>query len=129
LKKVLFVCIGNTCRSPMAEGFANSHGNDVLVARSVGLAPVLRVVPETVAIMRERNIDVSKHVPMPYDPFEVDNYDVVVNMAGFKLPGKAPRELLEWNVKDPYGKAPAVYRKVRDDIEARVMGLILKFRQ
>jgi arsenate reductase len=111
---VLFVCIGNTCRSPMAEGFANSHGNDVLVARSVGLAPVLRVVPETVA---------------PYDPFEVDNYDVVVNMAGFKLPGKAPRELLEWNVKDPYGKAPAVYRKVRDDIEARVMGLILKFRQ
>ncbi len=35
----------------MAEGFAKSYGSDVMIAASAGLAPVLRVVPETVAIM------------------------------------------------------------------------------
>ena len=129
MKRVLFVCIGNTCRSPMAEGFANSLGSGVLVARSTGLAPVLRIIPETVSIMRERDVDVSGHVPMPYDPFEADSYDVVVNMSGFRLPGKPPKELLEWAVNDPYGKTPAVYRKVRDEIEERVKGLVLRLRK
>jgi len=36
MKKVLFVCIGNVCRSPMAEAFANHYGNDVLIAKSAG---------------------------------------------------------------------------------------------
>jgi arsenate reductase len=129
LKKVLFVCIGNTCRSPMAEAFANSLGSDVLVARSAGLAPVLRVIPETVSIMRERHVDMSGHVPMPFDPFEADAYDVVVNMSGFRLPGKPPKGLLEWAVNDPYGQKPAVYRKVRDEIEERVKGLIVRLRK
>ena len=113
----------------MAEGFAKSYGSDVMIAASAGLAPVLRVVPETVAIMAELNIDVSKHVPMPYDPFHVDYYDLVVNLSGFRLPGKAPKDLLDWKVKDPYMKSADVYRKVRDDIEERVMGLILQFRR
>ncbi len=113
----------------MAEGFAKSYGSDVMIAASAGLAPVLRVVPETVAIMAELNIDVSKHVPMPYDPFHVDYYDLVVNLSGFRLPGKAPKDLLDWKVKDPYMKSADVYRKVRDDIEERVMGLILQVRR
>jgi arsenate reductase len=113
----------------MAEGFANSLGDGVVVARSAGLAPVLRVIPETVSIMLERDVDVSGHIPMPYDPFEADAYDVVVNMSGFRLPGKAPTELLEWAVKDPYGQKPVVYRKVRDDIEERVKGLVLRLRK
>ena len=39
LKKVLFVCIGNSCRSQMAEAFARVYGSDILVAASAGLAP------------------------------------------------------------------------------------------
>jgi len=129
LKKVLFVCIGNTCRSPMAEGFANKYGSDVLVARSSGLSPVLSVIPETVAIMEELNIDISGHVPMLYDPFLAGQYDLVINMSGFRLPGKPPRELIEWKVTDPYMNSAEVYRKVRDDLEERVMQLILRLRR
>lgn len=113
----------------MAEAFANSYGSDVLVATSAGLAPVVSVVPETVAIMREVDVDVSRHVPMPYNPRLAGNYDIVVNMSGYRLPGKPPAEVLEWTVKDPYQNKPEVYRKVRDDIEERVTGLILRLRQ
>ncbi len=42
------MCIGNTCRSPMAEGFANLYGSDVLRASSAGLSPVERIVADTV---------------------------------------------------------------------------------
>ncbi len=79
--------------------------------------------------MMEKNIDVSKHVPRPYDPREISEVDIVVNMAGFKLPGPAPKELIEWTVKDPYGAPMTVYRATRDDIEHRVMNLILDLRR
>jgi arsenate reductase len=113
----------------MAEGFANKYGSDVLVARSSGLSPVLSVIPETVVIMQELNIDVSCHVPMLYDPSLAGKYDIVINMSGFRLPGKPPKELLEWKVQDPYMDSADVYRKVRSDIEERVMQLILRLRR
>lgn len=128
MKKVLFVCVGNTCRSPMAEGFANHYGSDVLVAKSAGVSPVQFIAPETVAIMREVNVDVSGHVPAWYEPHGVENFHLVVNMSGFKLPGKAPRELIEWKVEDPYRQTAEVYRRVRADLENKVMQLVLRLR-
>jgi arsenate reductase len=113
----------------MAEGFANHYGSDVLRASSAGLSPVLSIVPETVAAMMDKNVDVSQHVPRPYDPRETSFTDIVVNMAGFKLPGPAPKELIEWNVNDPYRSPMHVYFEVRDDLEQRVMNLILNLRR
>jgi protein-tyrosine-phosphatase len=112
----------------MAEGFANHYGGDVLIANSSGISPVETVIPETVAIMSEVNIDISGHVPMWYEPPKASTYDVVVNMSGFRLPGKPPRELIEWAVEDPYRQPPAVYRRVRGDLENKVMQLILRLR-
>jgi arsenate reductase (thioredoxin) len=129
LKRVLFVCIGNACRSPMAEGFANHYGSDVLRAVSAGLAPIQKIPPDTVEAMSELDVDVSRHVPRRYDPFEAVECDVVVNMAGFKLPGPPPREVIEWAVQDPYLASIEAYRTVRDDLEQRVMRLILDLRK
>ena len=113
----------------MAEGFANHYGRDVLTARSAGLAPVTALVRETRMVMLEKNIDIAAHVPRPYDPIEAARTDIVVNMAGYRLPGPAPRELIEWTVADPYGAPIASYRKTRDDLEQRVMRLILDLRK
>ena len=112
----------------MAEGFANHYGGDVLIANSSGLSPVQLVAQETVAIMREVNIDISNHAPMWYEPLKVGQYNVVVNMSGFRLPGKPPQDLIEWAVEDPYQKTPALYRRVRADLENKVMQLILRLR-
>jgi arsenate reductase (thioredoxin) len=130
LKRILFVCIGNACRSPMAEGFANHYGGDVLIASSAGLSPTPAIPFATVTAMSEKNIDMSNHVPSLYEPEAAVDYDLVVNMAGFKLPGPpAPKKLVEWEVNDPYGDSAEVYRAVRDDLEHRVMRLILDLRR
>jgi arsenate reductase (thioredoxin) len=113
----------------MAEGFANCYGRDVLTASSVGLSPIASVPADTVQAMTEKNIDMSWHAPRRYDPLNVERYDLVVNLSGFKLPGPPPKELVEWQVPDPYGAPAEVYRAVRDDLEQRVMRLILELRR
>ena len=113
----------------MAEGFANLYGSDVLKASSAGLAPTPSVMPETVEVMAELNVDISRHVPSRYDLLTIVNYDLVVNMAGFRLPGPPPKELIEWQIQDPYKSPIDVYRAVRSDLEQRVMRLILDLRR
>lgn len=129
MKRVLFVCIGNTCRSPMAEAFANHYGSDVLVASSSGIAPVKSVVRSTVLAMGEMDVDVSRHVPRLYNPAEAAECDIVVNMSGFPLPGPRPKELIEWQVNDPMGSTIETFRIVRGELEQRVMRLILELRR
>src|SRR5579862_5547442 len=105
----------------MAEGLANRYGSDVLSASSAGLAPLQEIPLETVAAMDEINVDVSRHVPRRYDPFEAVDCDLVINMAGYKV--------VEWRVKDPFQASAAEYRLVRDELEQRVMRLILELRK
>jgi len=128
-KRVLFVCVGNACRSQMAEGFARTYGKDVMVAESAGLAPALAVPIETQKTMAEKNIDISGHVSRRYDPFDGAKADVVVNMSGYRLPGTPPRNLIEWKIDDPYTQPIEAFRKTRDAIEHQVMILILSLRR
>ena len=48
---ILFVCIGNTCRSPMAEAMARAMGGDRVRAYSAGLNPTGRVARETIEVL------------------------------------------------------------------------------
>ncbi len=113
----------------MAEAFANRYGSDVLKAASAGLAPTQQIPLATVAVMEELNVDVSTHLPRRYDPFEALECDLVINMSGFTLPGPQPKELKEWIVPDPMGGSIAAFRIVRDELEHRVMQLILDLRR
>jgi protein-tyrosine-phosphatase len=113
----------------MAEGFANHYGKDVLKAASAGLAPTLAVAQETIDTMGEKNIDISAHYPKKFDPLEARGADLIVNMSGFVLPGKLTVPLEEWKVRDPYGESMEVYRESANDVEMRVMSLILRLRR
>ena len=62
-KRVLFVCIGNACRSQMAEGFARTYGDDVLIAASAGVAPAVKIPSDTIRAMEEKNIDIRDQFP------------------------------------------------------------------
>jgi arsenate reductase len=127
-KRVLFVCVGNCCRSQMAEGFALHHGGDVLAAESAGLAPAGIVVDETVRAMSEKNIDISSHHSKGFRPEDANHFDLIVNMSGYDLPNGIRAPVIEWDVPDPIGESPEVYARVRDQIEKLVMKLILDFR-
>jgi arsenate reductase len=128
-KRVLFVCVGNCCRSQMAEGFAAHYGGDVLIAESAGLVPAGVVVDETVRSMAERNIDISGQYSKALRVDQTGEYDLIVNMSGFSLPDAVRAPAVTWVVPDPIGQPDEVYAQVCDQIEALVLQLISDFRR
>ncbi len=127
LQRVLFVCVGNACRSQMAEGFAHKYGKDVMAPYSAGLAPAMVVPEETRQTMAEKNIDISSQFPKPVSLFPNANFDLVVNISGYPIP-RYPLAV-EWKVNDPIGGSDDLYRATRDQIEQLVMKLILALRR
>jgi arsenate reductase len=125
--RVLFICIGNSCRSPMAEGFARKYGSDVMHAESAGIRSAATVDPLTIKVMGEKNIDLSGSYPKGADEVQPETFDLIVNMSGFKLPQiSVPVE--EWKVRDPVGQSGEVFRETANTIEQLVMRLILELR-
>src|SRR3954451_16219027 len=127
LARVLFVCLGNACRSQMAEGFARTYGKDVISPESAGLAPAMSVPLETRQTMAEKNIDISTHSPKPVSVFPHGHFDLVINLSGYPISGHS--SATEWKVRDPIGGTPEQYRATRDHIEQLVMKLILDLRR
>ena len=127
-KRVLFVCIGNCCRSQMAEGFAHEYGADIIAAESAGLAPAGMVVDETVRTMADKSVDISGQYSKAFRLDEANECDIVVNMSGVGLPEGVRTTVIEWNVRDPIGQSDEVYTQVRDQVEALVTDLIWKLR-
>jgi arsenate reductase len=128
-KRVLFVCIGNSCRSQMAEGFARSYGRDVLIPASAGLAPATRVAPDTLEAMDEKGIDLRDHFPKSIRHLGRIEFDLVINISGEALPAPMKCPVREWDVEDPVSLKYEDHCAVRDDIERRVMELILELRR
>ncbi|MGA2117339.1 MAG: arsenate reductase ArsC [Bryobacteraceae bacterium] len=128
-KRVLFVCIGNACRSQMAEGFARQYGSDVLVPASAGLAPAARVAPDTMRAMREKNIDLSEHFPKTLRQLARVRFDAVINMSGVPLGDSLKAPVEEWQLADPIGMDYEKHCQVRDEIEQRVMKLLIDLRR
>ncbi len=127
-KSILFVCIGNICRSPMAEALARKYGADVLTVQSAGLAPAVTTTPHTRAALAERNVDLGDHRPKGLHEVDLNRLDLVINMSGESMPIGLHAPLEVWNVPDPYGFDLPAYRKACDLIEQQVMRLILRAR-
>jgi arsenate reductase len=128
-KNVLFVCLGNICRSPMAEALAKAYGSDVINAQSAGLTPALSTSPLTRAVLKEKNIDLGDHLPRALKDVDLDTVDLIVNMSGRKLTSAAMKvPVQDWKVQDPIGAPQTVYREVREQLEMAVMRLILQIR-
>ncbi|MDX2153148.1 MAG: hypothetical protein SFV54_20555 [Bryobacteraceae bacterium] len=127
--RVLFVCVGNACRSQMAEAFARKYGSDVLEPVSGGLAPANEIPDVTRRVMREKNIELDNQFPKPVEITSPNSFDIVVNMSGYPLEFTGPVHRVEWPIKDPMGAGEDTHRKIRDEVENAVMRLILTLRQ
>jgi arsenate reductase (thioredoxin) len=128
-KRVLFLCIGNACRSQMAEAFARAYGSDVLWPASAGFAPAPRVPEDTIRAMQEKNLDVRSQVPKSISDLSGAEFDLIVNMSGYPLPQVNGTPLREWDVPDPIFMDYDEHCRVRDQIEMLVMKLILELRR
>ncbi len=129
-KRVLFVCIGNSCRSQMAEGFARAYGSDVLIAGQRGADAGLRAWrPTPQRAMVEKNIDLRDHFPKHIRQLGRAHFDLVVNMSGVDLEGS--RRVRHSMGLSPTRFAPPIERhcEIRDEIERLVMNLVLDLRR
>lgn len=129
MKKVMFACKKNSCRSQMAEGFAKTLGKGKIEVTSSGLE-ASRVHPTAIEVMQEIGIDINEQTSKPISDFNPEDYDAVISLCGcgVNLPeGWVLQEIFEdWQLDDPDGQPLETFRRVRDEIKERVNGLIAK---
>jgi arsenate reductase (thioredoxin) len=129
-KRVLFVCVGNSCRSQFAEAAARSLAADVIEASSAGLSPLGRIADSTRKIAAEYGWSLDGQSSKGLDEAGVLAVDLVVNITGIPARGLFPGApaVLDWDIDDPYSEGLAVYRRVAEEIEERVRALADRIR-
>lgn len=124
---LLFVCVGNSCRSQMAEGLARALGGGWVQASSAGALPAEMVAPKAVQVMEELGIDISSQRPKLITEELVDAVDTVIIM-GCDVRSVCPAAFLEqaidWELEDPLGQGVERYREVRDLIRQHIEALL-----
>lgn len=122
---VLFVCVENSCRSQMAEGFAKEMGKGILKAYSAGSRPSGEVNPIAISVMSEAGIDISRQGSKGFDSLQVKKIDYVITLGCKDVCPLVPaEEHIEWNIDDPKGGSIEFFRRVRDDIRGKVADLV-----
>jgi protein-tyrosine-phosphatase len=125
MKKVLFVCVENSCRSQIAEAFAKIHGSGVVEAYSSGSRPSGAVNAKAIASMAELGYDLSTHRSKALDQIPQLEYDYAITMGcGDECPYVRAKQRLDWGIPDPKTMPLDEFRAVRDLIEEKVEALI-----
>ena len=81
MKRVMFVCKRNSCRSQMAEGFARIFGDGKILVTSSGLESS-QVNPTAIEVMQEIAIDITDQTSKPLSDFQAEDYDAVISLCG-----------------------------------------------
>jgi arsenate reductase len=124
MTRILFACVGNSCRSQMAEGFCREMGRDVECA-SAGSKPESAVSPHAVTVMREVGIDTSAAKPKGFGDLPNRRFDYLVTMGcEVVCPFLPGAKEVRWDIPDPHGKDIAEYRRVRDVIRQHMRDLL-----
>ena len=114
---LLFVCVGNSCRSQMAEGLARSMGH---IADSAGTHPDSPTIANNAQkYLESRGISTEGMIPKSVDNFSADDYDMVISMGcGVNCPSLRIDE--DWGIEDPYRQQYEVYKTTAEEIERRL---------
>lgn len=133
---VLFLCVRNSARSQIAEGWARRLFPSDLPVWSAGSQPGPSVHPIAVQVMREVDIDIAHAVPKRISDVPLEKIDTVVTLCEEEvcvpLPGERPRET--WPLSDPAtalgtdDERLEVFRRTRDDLHARIAQLASAWR-
>lgn len=122
---VLFVCVHNAGRSQMAAGYLAAMSGGSIDVRSAGSEPAESLNPVAVEAMAEEDIHITAAVPTLLRTEQVRASDVVITMGcGDTCPVFPGKRYEDWDLDDPAGQPLADVRRIRDDIKARVAGLL-----
>ena len=111
---ILFVCVGNTCRSQMAEALARDMG---FKSQSAGTRPGEEIAENAVKVINELGIEMKNQFPKSIDTIETKGYDKIISMGcGVECPNLPIS--YDWGLEDPVGHDFNFYRKTRDKIQS-----------
>ena len=117
--RLLFVCVGNSCRSQMAEGIARSLGHD---AASAGTHPASEVSPNAIKVLQSRGLSTEDLHPKLIDDIDWQSYDMIVSMGcGVNCP--MIRIDQDWGLDDPVGQPLEVFEACANVIEEHIKNL------
>jgi arsenate reductase (thioredoxin) len=126
--KVAFVCIHNSCRSQMAEGYLRTLGKDLFEVYSAGTEDYPEVKPLAIEAMKLDGVDISKQYPKKLDVLP-NMLDLLVTMGcGVECPFVPTKSREDWGLDDPSGGPIEDYIVTRDLIKERVLELIQRFK-
>ncbi len=137
--RVLFVCLGNACRSPMAEAIARKLASDIIEPSSAGLFPLGSIPEITGKTLLANGYPMHGISSKPLRRVNVDHADLIINMAGRPIdnlfsavrPVSGPqvaKKVEAWQVEDPYGEDAATYQRILEELESRVLLLAARVR-
>jgi protein-tyrosine-phosphatase len=114
---VLYVCLGNSCRSIMAEALTRHFFPDSVKAASAGIHPLGFIVEETWQVLAEAGVDNEGLRSKGLTEISVSEFRLLVNLSTYALDGFLPRgfqgKIIHYPVTDPYGYKLEVYRQAR----------------
>jgi len=132
-KRVLFLCLGNSARSQIAEGLMKSLGSDQWDVESGGIFPSY-VHPLAIRVMEEIGIDISQQTSKAYGQFLEEKFDYIITLCDQAaiscpaFPGDGVR--IHWSLEDPVvaigtiDERLVVFRRVRDEIKMKIEELL-----
>ena len=119
IMKLLFVCVGNTCRSQMAEALAKDMGFEV---QSAGTHPGKNIAANAILVIEELGIEINNQYPKSIDHIHTESFDKIISMGcGVRCPNLVISE--DWGLEDPIGKSLDFYRKTREKIQSLLQKL------
>lgn len=129
--RVLFVCVGNACRSPMAESIARYDAADVIEPSSAGLSPLGYIANLTKETLVRNGYSVNDLSSDALTQEAVHDADIVINMTGKQREENFEEieKVEDWIVQDPFGADPETYQRVFEGIKRRVNQLAQGLRE
>jgi RpiB/LacA/LacB family sugar-phosphate isomerase len=146
MKTILFVCTGNICRSPMAEGLfrhlAKGRGEYEACSAGVGALPGQSPSVHAVRALQEKNIDISRQRSRSLSPELITRADYIFGMTHghveaiiLMYPEAAEKtfvlrefddslDAFDKDISDPIGSSLEVYRQCRDEIEQGIHSIM-----
>jgi protein-tyrosine-phosphatase len=132
--KVLFICLGNSCRSIMAEALTRHLCGDRWAAASAGINPLGRVAHETRMVLTEIGADAEGLRSKGLEGFNLQDYRLLINLSEYSLsrfiPPECQERVLERPIPDPFGGSLEDYRRSLKAIKQLILrDLCLKNKQ